>query len=720
MAAPQSTAQAPPAQATGTSVPTGTGGAQKVPGITFGGKPLYIPGPNYFTLSIGSAPSSGTVTMTLRDLTDLRANNTGFELKMSDGQRELVVKELYIREVQHQNPIHTGAAMVNVTIEDKRTLFQFHQLFGDFNKLREDGKSYVAASVKAGVPLTFDEILQKVLDELETKTSAKTGITVTPNDIKWAGAPAQAMLQALLSAASWDLALKPDGTFEMIDLAAKGSFKPPAGFTVWGDTEERPDTAHRVPGKLRLLFRVYREEETASWEPVLQYDEDQGTGKDDAGNVVGTLTKQKGEWDTVSRVIASMGSSETYMRATHYRVGDEKTIWNRLGGGEKGRQRLAYIRGHIYKYWRFTDTDRDKKLPLQSMRGTTGATTGRETALPPTVLRADFHFQRRAGFGPFFREVSVEGRLPWNVRVVDRREGIVEIHSPRPLAKTVRLKGKSSFYASGFALARPSAPTIQIGYYKKYSVNPEDDYHIRERDVGAKNNGKTLVKLDPRIVLREVRKFGGSFTAQNTTEVNASADAFLLEWEDRFILPDPRQVRLAGIDPSLRLTSQVRAITWRWEAGLETNVRINSDRSPDRFGLGYSSRLRSARFAAQAEAASLVLFDSVAGAGAGKHDTGALGQTPPEHRDFAEIRELTQGYEESEAIFVNPQYAGLLVAEDWRVKPSGQRCRPTQTTPPTGPRQGKATNPTGGGTQTSGGPADQRPGPAGGVVVGVG
>ncbi len=720
MAAPQSKAQAPPSQPTAVGTTTGTGGAQKVPGITFGNKPLYIPGPNYFTLSIGSAPSSGTITMTLRDLTDLRANNTGFVLKMSDGQRSLSVKDLYIREVQHQNPIHTGAAMVNVVIEDKRALFQFHQLFGDFNKLREDGKSYRASSVQAGVPFTFDEILQKILDELETGTTAKTGIDITPNDIKWAGAPAQSMLHAMLSAASWDIALKPDGTFEMIDLAATGSFTPPAGFTIWGDTEERPDTAHRVPGTLRLLFRIYREEETASWEPVLQYDEDQGTGLDDAGNVVGTITKHKGEWDTVSNVIASMGSSETYMRATHYRVGDEKVIWNALGGGEKGRQRLAYIRGHIYKYWRFTDTDRDTKLPLQSMRGVTGTTTGRETALPPTVTRADWHAQRRSGFGPFFRPIDATGRLPWNVRVVDRREGIVEVNSPRPLTKTTRLPQKSAFYASGFALAAPKAPTIQIGYYKKYSVDPKDDYHVRERSVGAKNNGKTLTKLDPRIVLREVRALGGSFTTQNATEVNQAADEFLTEWEDRFVIPDPRQVRIAGVDPSIRLTSQVRAITWRWESGLETSLRINSDRSPDRFGLGYSSRLRSAKFAGQAEAASLVLFDTVAGAGAGKHDTGALGQTPPEHRDFAEIRELGRGYDEAEAIFVNPQYAGLLVAEDWRVKPSGETCKARQTTPgPSGPRQGKLTPPAGG-TATSGGPADQPPGAPGGVVTGVG
>jgi hypothetical protein len=679
-----------------------TGTPQKVPGITFGGKPLYIPGPNYFSLTLGIAPGSGTVTMKESDLLALQAKNKGFELKISDGQRRMTIPNLYIRETRHQDPVHAGEAFVNVVIEDARSQWAFTELYGERNKLREDGINYVRPSINGTKPWTFDEVLQAALDGIEdVKIEAKTNIPFIPKDVIWKGNPANSMVEALLGTFGHDIAMKPDGSFEIIDLFRTGSFKPPDGFTVWGDTNEEKDAAHLTPGTLKLIFDVFREEETTAWEPVLQYPED---AVGDTG-----VTAKKGEWAPLSQVVASWGITEAFARGSFYRRGDEGFLEGKFGRGNAllGKHRLAYYRGAAYRFWRFTDTDRDKKLPLARLVATTGIQLGRQTALGPAVLEADWHAQRRTGYKAFFRDaVRGGGQLPWGTRIVDGREGIIHIQSPRPLTNVEPIPGKSPFYASGFGLKKPSAPKVRIGYYKKFSVEPEDNFHVRTRAVGADNNGKVSVRYDPNVVLREVGS-GIAFAAQNETEINAAADQYLREWERMFTIPQPRQVRLAGIWTEAALSADVRAITFRWESGVETNLRLWSDRTPDRYGLGFSSRLRSKKFAAQAQAAHVLLVDDVpAGGGAsGRHTRGALGQTSPQMREFAESREWEGGYQEGEAIFVNMEHAGLIVAWDLTTGPSGEKCEPVQTTRHGG--RGIDMRPTvTGRTVISGGPSD--------------
>jgi hypothetical protein len=679
-----------------------TGVPQKVPGVTFGGKPMYIPGPNYFSLTLGLAPGSGTITMKASDVEDLQANNSEFTLRLRDGQRELRVEKLFIKEVRHQDPVHTGDAFVNVIIEDQRSKWPFHDITGIFNKLREDGISYVTASTDGGTPFTLDQLLQKLFDAMDVSVTANTGIPVIPQDVVWEGATPSSMIKAILQAFSFDVALAPDGSVELLQLTADGEFEPPNGFNVWGDTSEKADPAHTTPGTLRMMMRKFAEKESTAWEPVLQYDEDQG-GEDTSG-----VSARAGQWDTVSKVCASFGINEPFARAIHYRRGDEDFIYNQMGGGEKGRKRLAYLRGAIYRFWRFTDTDRDKILPIARVAARTSGGTGRETAQGPRVSEADFHFQRRQGFGAFFKNVRGTGGIPWGVKVVNAREGIVHVRAPRPLTKVDPIGTKSPYYAAGFQLSAPAAPKIVFGYYKKFSPDPEDDYFIVTDTVQAANNGLTLTKRDPKLVYREDSEGNGI----NEDELQRAAEQYLTEWAAQFDLPTPRQVRLAGVWSDAKLDTAVRAITFRWESGVETNIRVNSDRTPDRYGLGFSSNARSLRFSGAAEAARVVLFDDVQGAGGGvstdKHSRGALGQTPPQLREFAESREWEGGYQEEESIFVNAEHAGLCVAEDWEDPGSDEDCRPAQTTRPgTTPTTRAGTTRPGQGVQISGGPADQ-------------
>lgn len=666
-------------------------------GTTFGGRPIYIPGPNYFRMVLGVAPSSGVVCMTQKAVAGLQASNTGFTLRLVDGRNRIEIEDLYIREVEHQSPVAEGDAMVHVHIEDARSLWRYPSITGFFNVLKEDGKTYLKNSINGTKPFTFDELVQKCLDVLPGVTlDAATGVEWIPQNVEWEGVSALTALHALLKEVARDICIQPDGSAEIIDLTDDEGFEPPDGRTIVAQTSEEIDTAHQRPKTIRVMFRTLREESTKAWEPVLQHiDSTEGTAK-------------KGEWDTVDNVLQTWGSSEKNIRNAFYGAERqskwrEQALVNSLskgGGADLGAVRLQHIKAKLYRVWRLTDTDRDKKLPLARLRATTGGKTGRENALPAIVEEADGHQKRRqSGFG-FYVNISRKNPPPYATRIVDAKEGIVEILADRPLCR-IDDPTPENHADQDYVLRAPTSPQILIAYHRKFETNPEAAYKIVEADLVGDNNGQTLTRLNERLVLREVSDGMGGFTAQNETEVQEAADDYLEAWSEKFELPDPELVRMEGVDPAVVLTSAARAITFQFDGKVETLYRINSDRSPDRYGLGPSAKTQARAFALKAEIASVVVPDAVGGRGGTGHAIGILGGTAPPIRDFVEARESVIGHDDHAHTWLNDEEVGLAVAMDLRCGPSGKKC----CEGPKGPvltRRGRSIPKPGGGVVLSG------------------
>ncbi len=711
---------------------------------TFGGKACYTPGPNNFELGLGVAPSRGSVTMKQTDLQALSLQNTGHVLVIDDSVRKLTIRELYITSTDRTAPVRAGENMVTIRFEDKRSFFKFRNVTGVFNKLEEDGTSFRFGTVKGTTPFTFDELIEIPLRALGVNVKPATGITWIPQNVEWQFAPAAAALAALLSEVGWDLALKPDGTFELIDLRLGGgaSFSVPSGLTLLSRTKQRRDIAHERPAKARIGFRIVRRKFSDQWEPVLQ---DDGGARSKSGDNPATTTPPQATWRRAEDVVAEWGSSLAAVNRGWYAKLDpqnQDSIVNQLGGGDLGASRWRLIKAQLFRYWRYSDTDRNVVLPLLPIGASQNDDPGHITATGSWCFLANWHVQRRDNGGmtkPFFKQRS--GAPPWQVTIKDAKDGVVGfIGGAGPLAHSVKLPGKPGFGPHDFGLEKPKkGPSILIAFYKKivarFTGSPtsplapganspavilnESDYFFVEKAGGGSNNGETKTFLADHTVLFQTLDTGtGIFAADNQGSITNWANAFLDAWFRQFDVPDPEEVEAAGVDGSAKLDSTARGIAWDFSNGVTSRYRLNTDRSLDRFGLGRKAREKSEAISIQAESEVLVRqsgfggpFSPTSPAG----PSGPFGGTPPALVDYVPERGVPGNWFEFAPHFLNDELAGFLVYEDWRMGTSGKTCEGTQTTGGgrSGPG-GKTTGPT-----TSGG-ATITPNPFGGGAGGGG
>lgn len=661
--------------------------------VTFGGQPCHMPGPNRFELALGVAPSRGAVTMTETNLKKLTLLNTAHVLRINDGTRTLPIKDLYVTGTEATAPVKSGENMVTIRFEDKRSLFQWKNVSGVFNKLNEDGSTFRAGTVRGIVPFTFDQIIQVALDTLGAGITAATGIAWTPENVEWELAPAAAALSALLSEVGWDIALKPDGTFELVDLklGAGGAFRAPTGLTELSHTIQRRDVAHARPKKVRVGLRIMRRRSFSAWEAVLQDDGDKRALGNDIGQ---SPTAQQGIWRRASTVLRDWGTSLAEVEAGWYAKQDpqnQASIINKLGGGDVGASRWRRILGQLYKFWRLTDTDRPVILPLVPIGADVNTDPGHETAAPAWCFLAQWHVMRRdnqGGGAAFFENKA--GAPPWQVEIVDAKDGVVGFKGSgvRPLAKVDKLPGKLGFGPHDFRLRRPVAPSITVAFYKKQILSvpigapttpttpavilSESDYHFVEKNSAGGNNGETKTFLADHTIVTETL-VAGSFVLA-TGRAATWANAFLDAWLRQFDVPDPEEFEFAGVDPAAKLTGTVRGIAWDFSRGVTSRYRLNTDTSLDRYGLGRSAREKSKAVSLAAESARLVrqsghTVSALAGA-----PSSPFGGTPPALVDFSPDRDATSGFAEHYPHFLNDELAGLLVAEDWRMGESGESC----------------------------------------------
>ena len=689
--------------------------------VTFGGKPCYIPGPNNFELGLGISPSRGSVTMKQTDVDALTLQNTAQVLVINDGQRTLTIRELYVTGTESTAPVKSGENMVTVRFEDKRSFWRFRNVAGQFNKLEEDGVTYRVGTAKGLTPFTFDELLKIPLAALGVNITPATGITWIPENIDWQLAPAGAALAALLSEVGFDIALKPDGTFELIDLrlAAAAGFSVPSGLTELARTKQRRDVAHTKPKTARIGFRIVRTRFSDQWEPVLQ---DDGEKRNVSGDASGTATPKRAIWRNADVVLQGWGSSLDQINRAWYAKLDpqaQDSIVNKLGGGDIGASRWRLIKAQLYRYWRFTDTNRPVILPLLPIGASQNTDAGHIAATGSWCFLARWHVMRRDNGGlanGFFRNRT--GAPPWQVRIVDARDGVVGfIGGSGPLAHTKKLPGKPGLGPHDFGLEKPpKGPSILIAFHKKVVaattggpptapaapqagapavILNEADYFFVTKAGGGSNNGETKTFLADHTVLRQtLDRSSGTFVSDNESSVKKWGDAFLTAYFRQFDVPDPEEVELAGVDPQAKLDSTARAIAWDFANGVTSRYRLNIDRSLDRFGLGRRAREKSKSIAVAAESEVVVRQSgfSTAGGGGGGGPTapqGPFGGTPPGLVDYVPERSVPGNWFEYAPHFLNDELAGLLVAVDHRMGTSGKSCRGVQITQAGGrPRPG--------------------------------
>ncbi len=694
---------------------------------TFGGKAGYRPGPNSFELGLGVAPSRGSFTMKQTDLEALTLLNTAHELVIDDSTRKLRIRDLYITSTDTTAPVRAGENMVTIRFEDKRSFFKFRNVSGVFNKLEEDGTSFRAGTVKGVTPFTFDQLIEIPLRALGVNLKPATGIAWIPENVEWQLAPASAALEALLSEVGWDLALKPDGSFQLIDLRLGGgaAFSVPSGLTLLSRVKQRRDVAHERPAKAKIGFRIVRRKFTDQWEPVLQ---DDGDKRSKGGDNPATSTPPRATWRRAETVIAEWGSSLAAINSGWYAKLDPQAqgkIVDQLGGGDLGASRWRLIKAQLYRYWRYNDTDRPTVLPLLPVGASQNDDPGHITATGSWCFLANWHVQRRDNAGmkaDFYKKRS--GAPPWQVTIKDAKDGVIGfVGGAGPLAHTTKLPGKTGAGAHDFGLEKPKkGPSVLIAFYKKvvavFTGSPtsplapgptspavilsEADYFFVEKaGSGGPNNGETKTFLADHTVLFQTFDSGtGSFQADNQAKVTTWANAFLDAWFRQFDVPDPEEVALAGVDPAAKLDSVARAIAWDWSNGVTSRYRLNSDRSLDRFGLGRKAREKSKAISIAAESEVLVRQSGFGGAvspTSPSAPSGPFGGTPPALVDYVPERGVPGNWFEHSPHFLNDELAGLLVAEDWRMGTSGKTCRGTQTT------GGGTSGPDGRPTQTTGG-----------------
>lgn len=692
-----------------------TGGA--IPGVKFGGKPVYTGGPGQFELTLGIAPARGACVMRAADVAALQAKHTPFELSLHDGAHSLSLKKLYIQEVEYLAPTQAGEAMVIVRFADQRaTWVHAPKPFGGFYNIRkENGSSFITASTNGGTAWTYDQLLQKVLDALELNVTAATGITATAS-IEAERAPAHAVLARLLDDMPVDLAFKADATPHLIAFSAQGSYPFPSGHTTIGFSSEQADAAHVTPKTLRASVRVFREVATASWEAVLQYEGSEAAAASPSGTGgTGSPAESVAGWGPVADVLQHWGVTLDFVHRMFYTCDSteqqERYFIPKLGGGEKGQRRLKQIKEQLYRYWRLDVSDRDNVLPLVPLTAGTQDTADHETAKEIYCTSADTHVSSRDTEGrlksEYFKNYTgAATHLP--VSIVDAKDGIVRFHHERPLCRVTPRNAKTHLMKQDSVLQTPTPPTIMVGHYKKFSADPLDDQYTREIETDQLNNGGVFDKLAERLVLRESfdSSGAGSWTKLNQTAVDAYLDTFLAQWKREYQVPTPATIEIAGVGPEKALTNVVRAIEWTWAEGrITVRYRIFSDRTPSRYGLGARARTRGIKVAERAEdAGSDLPWDKAGGKGGGGF-VGMFGGTPPPLRDFEQSRHRGAMGTDWEVGFGNPDNGVVLVAEDWRNGKTGKECCPEDQAPGAGQYTRPVPNNTGGGTQVTGGGA---------------
>lgn len=699
--------------------------------ITFGGKTTIREGSNFFNLELGTAPSRGIVTMYGSDLEALNPENTGFTFKIvDDDQRTIEVKNLYVTkgEVLATNvrelPSDAPDTVLAVHLEDPRSLFQWKDITGQYNVLKEDGITYRPNTVNGATPLTFDEVLQKVFDALDIDLTANTGLSYIPQNVTWdAGSSAAAALEALLGEVGWALAWKPDDSYELIDLN-----DPPQSFTVGGDftvvsqTKEAYDVAHDKPAVARMAFRVMRKKEEI-FSPVLKHD-----GKAGA-NGRSTSIANNGEWADASAVLSDWGSSLSEAKRMYYKWASQGKAYlegvKKLGGGSIGAERMRRIRSQLYKVFRLSGTDRGKILPLLPLVPEFQTAPGFEAwqgVEPSTGTK--FHIPSRSNSGvksaPGIPNrdliINENGQPGFGIKIVSKVDGVIAFDTPGPLLPPISGINKvgNGFLPQDFELTGDTL-RIGIGYVKKFSNanDPEADYFFVERTTEAPNNGETKTFRAAQAWYLEVFDSGsGGFSALNESELQASAEAALDGYLRGFNLPPEEKIHVEGIHTQHALTQDVRAIQWDASDGASTTFMLYTRRSVNPFDA--PPGVRGTSFALQAQSATLwnpSNLNSGGGSGGGG-DVGSLDNVSPSLKDHGTGERTPVTAQGWTMDFLTSQGLGLLVASDLSMGKSGaDPCEGETKTTPSGKstltgRQGEpgvASNPTGGGTQVTGG-----------------
>lgn len=662
-------------------------GSQAVVSVTFGGKPCYE-GNNYFALELGIAPSRGVVTMLEEDAKAL--GNGGQTLKIDDSASGAVsIVDLYVVQTEAvATPIAKVSgqgAIVEVHFEDKRSLWAWPSISGFYNMFREDRKTYLTNTLKSSTTQwTWDELVGKCFTALGANVTPATGIAWVPKNVRWEMANAAAALEALLRDVGWDVALKPDGTFELIDLdSPPQAFKPSK--TIVSHVVRRRDAVHEMPATARMAFRVLREK-LLTFEAVLQDD-----GLNSAAD--GSFVANEGQWVKAETLLPVWGRTIQQWRADYYKAaspGNADRLATLHGGATIGHGRVRRIQDQLFKFWRVSDTDRNTILPLTPLRAKSSSQTGREVFLPvvaDTTIR--YHMDRwNAGTwqhaqgsraGSYFIEKT--GRPPWPIRIVDAAEGVVEFVSPYPVTG-IALDGNGGGLPQDHSL-EDGAVKITCGYFKKFAstTDPESDYYIYSKSLGTNSNGKTKTFFSEDLFLREVSDGAGSFTKQNQTEIDDAADKFLTAYKRAFDEPNPEEYTCEGIDGQITLSRDVRAILWVCHGrgtGVRTTYRLYDHAAVNPFSK--QPWIHAREFALEAERVQLLDPSHVDRAGGGGGWMGMDGHP-------LALADVEQGQRNPFASapqwsgWINDECLGLLVAEDWLdVEQQGAETKKTQTT----------------------------------------
>ena len=655
--------------------------------VTFGGKPCYE-GNNYFALELGIAPSRGVVTMLEEDAKALGSAGQTLKIEDSDGQAVSIV-DLYVVQTEAvATPIAKTSgqgSIVEVHIEDKRSLWAWPSISGFYNMFREDRKTYLTNTLKSSTtPWTWDELVGKCFTALGANVTPATGLTWSPRNVKWEMANASAALEALLRDVGWDVALKPDGTFELIDLdSPPQAFKP--GKPIVSHVVRRRDAVHEMPATARVAFRILREK-LLTFEAVLQDD-----GLTSAAD--GSFAANEGQWVKAETLLPIWGRTLAQWRKDYYKAaapGNLDRLATLHGGGETGHGRVRRIQDQLFKCWRVSDTDRNTILPLVPLRAKASSQTGREVLLPVvagTTIRYHLDrwntgtWQHAAGTRDASYFIEKTGRPPWPIRIVDAAEGVVEFVSPHPVTGLV-LDGNGGGLPQDHSL-EDGAVKITCGYFKKFAstTDPEQDYYLYSKALGTNSNGKTKTFFSEDLVLREVSDGAGGFTKQNQTEIDDAADKFLTAYKRAFDEPNPEEYTCEGIDGQTTLSRDVRAILWACHGrstGVRTTYRLYDHAAINPFST--QPWIHAREFALEAERVQLLDPSHVDRAGGGGFG-GAFDGHPLALSDV-EVGQRNPVHERPQwSGWINEECLGLLVAEDWLdVEQQGENTKKTQTT----------------------------------------
>ena len=648
--------------------------------VTFGGKPCYE-GNNYFAIELGIAPSRGVVTM-LED--DAKALGNGAQtLKISDDHGGTVsIVDLYVVQTE---PVATPiaktsgqGAIVEVHLEDKRSLWAWPVISapgGGYNVMREDRKTYHTNTLNGSTPWTWDQLVGKCLTALGVTLTPATGLTWVPLNVKWRMANAAAAMEALLRDVGWDIALKPDGTFDLVNLDT-----PPKSFTpsnsVVSHVVRRRDSANEKPQTARVAFPVLREK-PLTFEAVLQ-DDGNSSAQD------GSYSANEGAWVKADTLLPIWGSSLAKWRAGYYAVAgpgakNEAAVALSIanhGGGQVGEGRVRKIRDQLFKCWRVSDTDRASILPLTPLRAKSTAQTGREVLLavmPASTIRyhlprwSEGTWQYASGnrMSPWFIERT--GRPPWPVRIVDAAEGVIEFLTEYPVTG-ITIHGNGGGLPQDCGL-EDGTIKVACGYFRKFvsSADPEADLYIYSKSLGADHNGKTKTFLAEDLVLREVYNAGSAdFDKQNQTELDDAAEKFLVAYARGFDEPNPEEYTVEGIDSTQTLGRDVRAILWTCH-GRSTGVRTTY-RLYDHAAINPFSKqpwIHAREFALEAERVQLLDPSHVGHGAGGGFGMGGLDGHPPALADVETGQRNPHHASQPWAGWINDECVGLLCAEDW-------------------------------------------------------